>query len=235
MGQVKPSPSFHNHDGFMRDLSRLLNEYSIDSLCDTPDFVLARYVSDCLVSFNDAVRQRQHLAFSKDVGATFIGERSRESLELNPDGTVFGVGVGYLSPLDNGAVAKITGGFSGSVESYLLSVFSRLGECGGGKVVRDVQWEVNKCLMAGSKVSGPRDLIEKRVHNGVFAHGGGIIVANEEMLNRVHIRLEYKFIDDGMQFKVCSTSFTKYFVDVLFPQKIMHVVGNCVVVYSIVD
>ena len=39
----------------------------------------------------------------------------------------------------------------------------------------------------------------KRVHNGVFAHGGGIIVANEEMLNRVHIRLEYKFIDDGIQ------------------------------------
>ena len=30
---------FHNHDGFMRDLSRLLNEHSIDSLCDTPDFV----------------------------------------------------------------------------------------------------------------------------------------------------------------------------------------------------
>ena len=63
------------------------------------------------MSFNDAVRQRQHLAFSKDVGATFIGERSQESLELNPDGTVFGVGVGYLSPLDNGAVAKITGVF----------------------------------------------------------------------------------------------------------------------------
>ena len=37
------------------------------------------------------------MAFSKDVGATFIGERSKESLELNPDGTVFGVGVGGQS------------------------------------------------------------------------------------------------------------------------------------------
>ena len=31
--------------------------------------------------------------------------------------------LGYLSPLDNGAVAKITGGFSGSVESYLLAAY----------------------------------------------------------------------------------------------------------------
>ena len=62
--------------------------------------------------------------------------------------------------------------------------------------------------------------------------------APKEILNpdKFGVGTEVTFVvDDGMQFKVCSTSFTKYFVDVLFPQKIMHVVGNCVVVYSIVD
>ena len=44
-------------------------------------------------------------------------------------------------------VVKMDGNWYG----ILLSVFSRLGERSDGKVVRDVQWEVNKCLMAGSR------------------------------------------------------------------------------------
>lgn len=49
----------------MRDL---LNRESVESGSDTPDFVLAQYLLDCLETFNRAVNAREH----------YYGRRSKE-------------------------------------------------------------------------------------------------------------------------------------------------------------
>lgn len=43
---------------FERELSALLNRYSVESDSDTPDFILARYLNDCLNAFNLATNKR---------------------------------------------------------------------------------------------------------------------------------------------------------------------------------
>lgn len=41
-----------------RELAAVLNRHSIDSACDTPDFILAAYLMDCLRVFNTNTRSR---------------------------------------------------------------------------------------------------------------------------------------------------------------------------------
>lgn len=41
-----------------RELAGVLNKYSAESVSGTPDFILARYLIDCLKSFNEAVSHR---------------------------------------------------------------------------------------------------------------------------------------------------------------------------------
>lgn len=41
-----------------RELAAVLNKYSAEVVSGTPDFILARYVTDCLKSFNEAVSHR---------------------------------------------------------------------------------------------------------------------------------------------------------------------------------
>lgn len=45
-------------DEFQRELAALLNRWNMETLCDTPDFILARYLQSCLVAFSVAVNQR---------------------------------------------------------------------------------------------------------------------------------------------------------------------------------
>jgi hypothetical protein len=40
-------------------LESLLNEHSRENVSDTPDFVLAEYLTDCLAAFDKAVRERE--------------------------------------------------------------------------------------------------------------------------------------------------------------------------------
>lgn len=40
------------------DLRELLNRHSRESMSDTPDFILARYLMDCLAAFEAATRLR---------------------------------------------------------------------------------------------------------------------------------------------------------------------------------
>lgn len=40
-------------------LEELINEYSMENGSDTPDFILARYLKNCLENFDAAVKERE--------------------------------------------------------------------------------------------------------------------------------------------------------------------------------
>lgn len=44
---------------FRRDLEKLVNYHSMENGSDTPDFMLAEYLTNCLTAFNAAVMQRE--------------------------------------------------------------------------------------------------------------------------------------------------------------------------------
>ncbi len=48
-----------NKAGFQLRLSGLLNEYSAESPSDTPDYILATYLTQCLRAYNEAVVARR--------------------------------------------------------------------------------------------------------------------------------------------------------------------------------
>jgi hypothetical protein len=43
------------NETFLRELTSLLNRYSIDNECDTPDFILAEYLKNCLDTYRVAI------------------------------------------------------------------------------------------------------------------------------------------------------------------------------------
>ena len=45
-------------ESFEKKLSNLINCYSLENGSDTPDFILAQYLNDCLQSYNRAVKSR---------------------------------------------------------------------------------------------------------------------------------------------------------------------------------
>lgn len=45
-------------DNFRKELEKLINRYSRENGSQTPDFILAAYLADCLVAFDRAVNQR---------------------------------------------------------------------------------------------------------------------------------------------------------------------------------
>lgn len=44
---------------FVEKLAKLINEFSLENGSDTPDFILADYLADCLVSFNVTLQERK--------------------------------------------------------------------------------------------------------------------------------------------------------------------------------
>lgn len=46
-------------ESFLSELKTLINKYSMENCSDTPDFVLANYVENCLTAFNNAVVERE--------------------------------------------------------------------------------------------------------------------------------------------------------------------------------
>ena len=44
--------------GFRKDVERIINRYSQENGNDTPDFILAEYLTDCLATFDKAVKRR---------------------------------------------------------------------------------------------------------------------------------------------------------------------------------
>jgi uncharacterized protein YecE (DUF72 family) len=45
--------------GLREELAVLLNQYSAEVGCDTPDFVLAQFLMECLAAFDSAVCARE--------------------------------------------------------------------------------------------------------------------------------------------------------------------------------
>jgi len=43
---------------FQKELEQLINKYSLENDSDTPDFILATFLAECLDSFNVAVHNR---------------------------------------------------------------------------------------------------------------------------------------------------------------------------------
>lgn len=43
---------------FERELEKLINRCSIENESNTPDYILAGYIGDCLTAFNRAVKER---------------------------------------------------------------------------------------------------------------------------------------------------------------------------------
>lgn len=54
-----------------KELEALINTHSAENESDTPDYILASYVSDCLSAFNRAVNQRE----------AWYGRKTQESEE----------------------------------------------------------------------------------------------------------------------------------------------------------
>lgn len=51
-----------NTSEFEKDLTKLINRYSLEAGSDTPDYILAEYLMGCLETFNDSVRRRSDWA-----------------------------------------------------------------------------------------------------------------------------------------------------------------------------
>lgn len=49
----------HDSMEFDRELSYLINRYSQENGSDTPDWILAKYLNDCLANWNHAVSARE--------------------------------------------------------------------------------------------------------------------------------------------------------------------------------
>lgn len=47
-----------NQEKFETEVGDLINRYSLENGSDTPDFILARYLRDCLVAFDAATKRR---------------------------------------------------------------------------------------------------------------------------------------------------------------------------------
>jgi hypothetical protein len=46
-------------DTFERELTSLINSYSEENESNTPDFILASYMNNCLKAFNEATNMRE--------------------------------------------------------------------------------------------------------------------------------------------------------------------------------
>ena len=46
-------------DNFRKDLEALINRNSMENASNTPDFILAEYLSACLLAFDSAIQQRE--------------------------------------------------------------------------------------------------------------------------------------------------------------------------------
>ena len=43
---------------FEKELTELINKYSLENGSNTPDYILAKYLNDCLTTFNKAIKKR---------------------------------------------------------------------------------------------------------------------------------------------------------------------------------
>lgn len=66
-------------DRFRKDLENLINQHSKENGSNTPDFLLAQYLCDCLKAFDRAVNNREHF-YSRP-----MAEQEKEEISLKID------------------------------------------------------------------------------------------------------------------------------------------------------
>jgi hypothetical protein len=49
-----------NKPNFEKELQHLLNRFSKESESNTPDFILAEYLNNCLIAYNKALQKREN-------------------------------------------------------------------------------------------------------------------------------------------------------------------------------
>ena len=74
------------NDQFVKELESLLNKYSIDNECETPDYILAEYLYDVLQSYQNALRSMAYRNYIsapiKEVNEAGIG--IKEMIKRDP-------------------------------------------------------------------------------------------------------------------------------------------------------
>ena len=68
---------------FEKELEQLINCHSKENESNTPDFILAQYLSACLIAFNMAVQQRETL-YGRDARPSDKKEHRVEPYEPYP-------------------------------------------------------------------------------------------------------------------------------------------------------
>jgi len=53
-------PPKNDGDNFMDELRTLINKYSKENSSDTPDYILAEYLNDCLAAWDKAIGARRN-------------------------------------------------------------------------------------------------------------------------------------------------------------------------------
>jgi hypothetical protein len=48
------------YENFEKELEKLVNRFSMENGSDTPDYIIAHYLTDCLIAFNKNVKRREH-------------------------------------------------------------------------------------------------------------------------------------------------------------------------------
>ena len=65
---------------FVRELQTLINQHSLEQHSNTTDYILAQYMSDCLVAFNRATVRREHWYGRATAAEAISGEKNLEDL-----------------------------------------------------------------------------------------------------------------------------------------------------------
>lgn len=68
---------------FQEELQKLINRYSQESGSDTPDWILAEYLTSCLAAFDAAVTKREQW-YGRDVRAIADRLATRQSKRGDP-------------------------------------------------------------------------------------------------------------------------------------------------------
>ena len=65
---------------FKSELSNLINMHSLEQYSNTPDFVLAKFLQDCLRAYEFAVEERDRLADNKKDLPAFLNVEDKSDL-----------------------------------------------------------------------------------------------------------------------------------------------------------
>ena len=61
-------------EGLRKEIERVLNVHNAEAGCDTPDFILAEYLMDCLKAFDKYVKRREKWYGRQQEGKAIIDD-----------------------------------------------------------------------------------------------------------------------------------------------------------------